>query len=205
MELALLPEPASRSTTKEGHVVANIKAETSRTLKRDWMKMVDELGIEGARAKFIPSAKPRAKAKAKAKAKTVRSRRKKQLAGSKKRKKMADDKAELVELAAKVSSELELLRNGVASDQSFVQAACAGETSSSSELSAQAKGELREFSKKLALRALALKGVAERLESQKQALEASTNASAKHIARLRQNLAKAIPRAHTASKKKYGP
>ena len=133
--------------------------------------------------------------------KTVGFGRKKKAAGSERRKEMADAKADLDKRAARVSSALALLRDSVASDQKAAQAVSAGETSSSLEPSAHAKRELREVSNKLAMRALALKGVAERLESQKQALEASTNASAKHIARVRQNFAKAIRNAQETSKR----
>ena len=95
---------------------------------------------------------------------------------------MEDAKADLAKLAARVSSEVALLRDRLASDQKAAQEASAVETSNSLAPSAQAKRELREVANKLALRGLALQGVADRLESHQKALEATGYASAKQLA-----------------------
>ena len=114
---------------------------------------------------------------------------------------MEDAKADLAKLAARVSSQVALLRDRLASDQNTAQEASAVETSNSLEPSAQAKRELREVANKLALRGLALKGVVDRLESQQKTLEAAGNASAKQLARLRQSFTNTIRRAQAASKR----
>ena len=99
---------------------------------------------------------------------------------------MEDAKADLAKLAARASSEVALLRDRFASGQNTC---------------AQAKRELRKVANKLALRGLALQGVADRLESQQKALEAAGNASAKQLARLRQSATNAIRKAQAASKR----
>ena len=90
----------------------------------------------------------------------------------------------------------------VASDQVAVQQVATGEQMGSevgaSAATAATKRELREVSNKLALRSFAFKQVVNGLEHQQKALEAASNASAKHLARVQQAAAAAIRRAQHA-------
>jgi hypothetical protein len=93
----------------------------------------------------------------------------------------------------------------VASDQVTVQQVAADQLLGSEGIRtsspASVKRELREVANKLAIRGFALKAVADGLEQQQKALEASSGASAKHLARVQRSAAAAIRRAQYASKK----
>ena len=195
--------------------MARSKLDCSRSLKLDYVKMVEDLGIEKAKMRFTPMAKPVKAAKKKNEDGRVEKQNKKRLqirkmkkkcgkesvgrfskkkskaTGSARESKSKSDKQELLNLAARVSVDLAALRQELDSDQQRVTAATIvppGKGSSDfTEQTPAARRELKDVTNKLAMRSFALTAVATRLEEQQLALETAGDASAKQLARLKRN------------------